>query len=353
MASRYFGISRGERTVTEGSSTTSKHFEAVLDLTKSFTKSEFLQQLDNIFNTIITGNFPAYSTNDVSKSWYTFHGKNANLVTAAFPAAATGTVTCASALEADTVTLDGTVLTAQDGREKFTVVCRADSAGDLNNRYFTFSKDGTDYYAWFNVNSAGVDPVLAGKTAVPVAIATNAANTAVASALNTAIDNLAGISSTVSSATVTVVIDAIGAVTDAADGGAVTGFTITVTRQGASTPSANEFFMNTSDTATAASLVLAIGANATTAAKFTATSALGVVTLTAKLRGTGGNALTLVSSHITRLAVSAATMLLGAAVTLGDLRVTLLSAGSFDKTDLLNAMERVKDHIITRAGPPD
>lgn len=60
MASRYFGIERGgtEDNVTQGSSTTSKKLEVVLDLTAGFTQAEVLMALDYIRNYILKNIWP-------------------------------------------------------------------------------------------------------------------------------------------------------------------------------------------------------------------------------------------------------------------------------------------------------
>ncbi len=60
MASRYFGISRGgtEDSVTQGSSTTSKKLEVVLDLSGNFTKQEVLQGLEYIKQYILKNIWP-------------------------------------------------------------------------------------------------------------------------------------------------------------------------------------------------------------------------------------------------------------------------------------------------------
>jgi hypothetical protein len=68
------------------------------------------------------------------------------------------------------------------------VVCVADVAGSLNNRYFFISSPSTDYYVWFNVGGAGVDPAIAGRTAIPVAFAVNATANQVATAVAIALD---------------------------------------------------------------------------------------------------------------------------------------------------------------------
>ena len=70
-----------------------------------------------------------------------------------------------------------------------------------------------------------------------------------------------------------------------------------------------EFSISGTDTEDAADLVLSINADQRTGTigDLSATSAAGVVTITSSLEGTAGDAVTLVSSNGTRLAVSAAT----------------------------------------------
>lgn len=60
MASRYFGIERGqtEDNVTQGSSTTSKKLEVVIDLTAGFTQAEVLMALEYISNYILKNIWP-------------------------------------------------------------------------------------------------------------------------------------------------------------------------------------------------------------------------------------------------------------------------------------------------------
>jgi len=124
--------------------------------------------------------------------------------------------------------------------EVFTCLCVADVSGSLNNKYFEF--DGIDadgdkpivkYYVWFNVNAAGVDPSITGRTAVPVALATNASAGTAAAAVQAAIDALDDFVATVLSSTVTVTCGTTGAVDNAHDVNA--GVTITVTVDGVST----------------------------------------------------------------------------------------------------------------------
>lgn len=101
----------------------------------------------------------------------------------------------------------------------FTVVAVADSSGSLAGKYFTATDVFKNNYVFYNVVSGvGLPPsltgVLTGYTAVPVAFATNAANTAVGAALATAM----------------------GAVNNAASWTAVnSGHTVTVTNAGSAT----------------------------------------------------------------------------------------------------------------------
>lgn len=115
------------------------------------------------------------------------------------------------------------------------VVTVADVAGSLNSTYFLLSNanNAINYYVWFNINSAGVDPAIAGKTGIAVAGATNASANALAAAINTAI-NLLGVSFTsiVSTNNVTITNVATGPSTVAVDGAAPTGFTITTPTPG-------------------------------------------------------------------------------------------------------------------------
>ncbi len=110
----------------------------------------------------------------------------------------------------------------------------ADVSGSYNNKYFYIysAKDATGYYVWFNVNSAGVDPAISGKTAVPIAIATNASADTIATAVKVALDALADFGASVVTDTVTVTNASGGNTTDATNAGSVPSLTITVTTQG-------------------------------------------------------------------------------------------------------------------------
>lgn len=69
------------------------------------------------------------------------------------------------------------------------ITCAADSSGSRNNTYFTFYTAGDlrGYYVWFNINSAGTDPEVAGLTGIEVAGATDATATTLGGAARTAI----------------------------------------------------------------------------------------------------------------------------------------------------------------------
>lgn len=123
----------------------------------------------------------------------------------------------------------------------------ADSSGSLNSTYFTFNSanDAFGYYVWYNINSAGVDPAVAGRTGIQVAGATGATAatlaTATAAAINTATALQSSPPSYVTAAVASsthVVITNIqyGKCTGAADGTAATGFTFVNTAGSYGTP---------------------------------------------------------------------------------------------------------------------
>lgn len=63
----------------------------------------------------------------------------------------------------------------------------ADTAGSLNSTYFLLNAVDVYYYIWFNINSAGVDPALPGKTGIQITAATNASANTLAGLINTAL----------------------------------------------------------------------------------------------------------------------------------------------------------------------
>lgn len=105
----------------------------------------------------------------------------------------------------------------------------------LQSKYFLFNAadDATKYYLWFNINSAGVDPAIAGRTAVPVALATGATAAQVATAMAAAIDALATMTATVGTDGLTVTATTVTDMptTDPVDGNS--GLVIAVTQHGA------------------------------------------------------------------------------------------------------------------------
>lgn len=124
-----------------------------------------------------------------------------------------------------------------------TVTCVADTAGSLNNKYFLISagNSGINYYVWMNVNSAGTDPMIAGKTGVEVALSTGATASQVATAVAAALDALTTFASTAVSTVATVTNSQTGPFTAASDstGLTATAFTFAVTGGGTTTVNVN------------------------------------------------------------------------------------------------------------------
>lgn len=129
---------------------------------------------------------------------------------------------------------DTEIISFSPAYEVTEVTAEADSSGSLNNAYWRLSSPDTDYYVWYNVNSGGVDPDPDGgdSTGIEVQIATDAVNTAVASATADAIDALSDFSANAIDEVITITNTNYGNTTDAADGD--TGWTDawTVTQQG-------------------------------------------------------------------------------------------------------------------------
>lgn len=111
----------------------------------------------------------------------------------------------------------------------------ADVAGSLNSTYWTFSSAGdlAPYYVWYNINGAGVDPAVSGKTGIMVAGATGATAATLATATRAAITaSSASAYVTVSGATTHVILTnkQVGNSTDAANGTASPGFSYSITQ---------------------------------------------------------------------------------------------------------------------------
>lgn len=120
--------------------------------------------------------------------------------------------------------------------EQWQVTCVADVSSSLNNKWFKmFLPDTTWRHVWFDVGGAGVDPAPGGSGGgITVAIAANALATAVASALQAAVDAHASFKATVSGANVTITNVTTGQTDSMEDGTAATGFTFTQCQDGGS-----------------------------------------------------------------------------------------------------------------------
>lgn len=128
-------------------------------------------------------------------------------------------------------------VTTQPSAEVTNVTFAADSSGSLNSTYFTFGSGGDAhlFYVWFNINSAGVDPAVAGRTGIAVAGATNASAATLATAAIAAINALTTtvtpyvVASAGTSGHVILTNVQVGDATDAANGSASPGFTYAIT----------------------------------------------------------------------------------------------------------------------------
>lgn len=112
-----------------------------------------------------------------------------------------------------------------------TIQPRADVAGNLNSKYFLLNSGNNThlYYVWFNVNSAGVDPMIAGRTGVPVAVSTGDSAATIGGLMATAIAGLASSADFTATGTTTVTVTNLvtGPFAPAVDGNS--GFTFTLT----------------------------------------------------------------------------------------------------------------------------
>lgn len=121
----------------------------------------------------------------------------------------------------------------EDVMQTENITCVADSAGSLNNKYWlVYNAAGTKFYVWYNVNSAGSDPLVSGGTAAPVALSTNATAAAVATATAAVVTALTGLDCTADGAVCTVVNTAAGYAKPAHEGAAATGFSFQTVKYG-------------------------------------------------------------------------------------------------------------------------
>lgn len=88
-----------------------------------------------------------------------------------------------------------------------TITTVADVGGSLNNTYWLFQDQaGVKYYVWYNINSAGTDPMVPGRTGIAVAGATGATASTLGGATRTAITAAAPTGIVVSGSTSSIVL---------------------------------------------------------------------------------------------------------------------------------------------------
>jgi hypothetical protein len=108
----------------------------------------------------------------------------------------------------------------------------AGAASNLQSTYVLLGDQDTNYYAWLNLTSEGVDPAVAGRTAAAATESYGASASAIATALASAIDGKADLVASASSNVVTVTTTGTGPVPNISAGNS--GFTVAATIQGGS-----------------------------------------------------------------------------------------------------------------------
>ena len=131
-----------------------------------------------------------------------------------------------------------TVTTTQQGVDPVEEITSVEAVSDtglyLNNKYFLISSPTVGYYVWYNVNATGVDPAVAGRTPIEVALDINDNAEAVATKTKTAIDLVAGVFTTTRVGSVlTIENQVVGAVTDSGTGTST--FSVVKNQEGANT----------------------------------------------------------------------------------------------------------------------
>lgn len=233
------------------------------------------------------------------------HGSTANLggsgsyiQTQSSLVAASATATPASVINADTLTIAGTALTATQRRATGTITCATAIAGNtvtINGAVFT--------------GAAGA--VTPGAQTFSIDTGNTACATSIAAQINASVDpRVAGVVGARSSAAVVTLY----AINQGTTGNALTlassGATLAVSGAlltGGAAITNNTFDFAGSNITTGQAIAAAILASTTTAIQSvtaTANATTGVVTVTAKVAGVAGNAVTFVSSNGVRLAVT-------------------------------------------------
>lgn len=111
------------------------------------------------------------------------------LGTQTFNVVTTGSYTCSFKSFIPYLAAGSPAQTTVEANNAQTITVTGDTSGSLNNTYFTFYTSGNayGYYVWYNINSAGTDPAVAGLTGIQVAAATSANSSTIGSATRTAI----------------------------------------------------------------------------------------------------------------------------------------------------------------------
>ena len=83
--------------------------------------------------------------------------------------------------------------------EELTLVATvADVSLSLQSKYFLLNSGANaGFYVWINIDTLGVDPLIALKTAIPVAISSNASAATIATAISVAVDATAAFETSV------------------------------------------------------------------------------------------------------------------------------------------------------------
>lgn len=138
-------------------------------------------------------------------------------------------------------------------RKAQTVSTVPDVAGSLNSTYFLLSSINTttkaqkNFYLWLDINGAGVDPAIAGRTGIHVTGATGVTANALATSIRTALNALTGDFVATGATNAVIITDvAPGPVTAAVDGAAPTGFTFGTATAGVASNLNNKYFLLTS-----------------------------------------------------------------------------------------------------------